>query len=524
LFVFSCFKVEKPDKVAFEAELKELTDAIDALKDARAKTQEKIELTMSTSESKSETQVARTKLNELKAAKNALINEKKVMKDQLDSASNENDKLLNEKKAARSNMRFGSVEEIDKEIKALQHKQETTSMSLNEEKKLLKDIEGLKVSKRFVDGLKSTDASILDVKEQKKIIKQKIAAKDKEIDEYSKQIKDITETLKSLNEKDTSKKDAIGVLFKERDELRKEMTAKIAEKDAVRAAFREKNDAFYLNQRAVRRQKQLQYEEEKRKRDEADAEYQAKIEAEEAKKIPYEEEQGLCEFLANYLERTYLSTEEEKGEETKKPDTVEVKDDPFAGMKAVGKNDEEEYFGKGKGKKKRVRQGKKQDSIASTFTLSVDTFEQFGMIQMTPPISIDEVADSVKALREKKEWYKNQPRGSVPTATEIRKAAAAKLRQEENGNTGGAGGGKANNNKGRGGKGNNNSNPKKDSPAFALSNDDFVPLGAGTAASSTTTFPIYSTWGKGSSTQATISDEAPTPAEAAAANTAVDEE
>ena len=183
----------------------------------------------------------------------------------------------------------------------------------------------------------------------------------------------------------------------------------------------------------------------------------------------HDEEQALCDYLADYLERTYLNGGADGGEKVaaKKEEIVEVKDDPFAGLKPVSKKNEDEYFGKGKGKKKRQRAPKKAETTGP-FTLNVDSFEQFGLIQMNPPTSLDQVEQSVKELREKKEWYKQQPRGSVPTAKDIRKQNeknAAKLRQgppaagSSSGGKGASGGGK-----------------------FSLSSDDFVPLGKGASA------------------------------------------
>ena len=92
---------------------------------------------------------------------------------------------------------------------------------------------------------------------------------------------------------------------------------------------------------------------------------------------------------------------------------------------------------------------------------------------MNPPTALAQVEGAVKELREKKEWYSKQPRGSVPTATDIRKAnekTANKLRQNGSG-TGAAAP--------KGGK-------------FALSTDDFAPLpGANSGANA----PV-SLWGK----------------------------
>lgn len=450
---------------------------MDKLKESRKKIQDKIDSAMNDPESKAKLKASRDKMSGLKAKKNALIDEKKKMKAQLDQAKNQTDKISKEKKDARSNVKFSSIDEIDAAINKLKRTQETTTMSLNEEKKLIKEIDALQNSKKFVADMKSKDAAMLDMKEQRKLIGAQITAKDKEIDGVSKEIGEVMEVIKAINDKESSKRDTMKELFKERDDIKKKMDETVAKRNEVRAAFREKNNKWFNYQRAVRAQKKMQWEEEKAKRDAERAEYEAQLAAEEAKKIPYEAEQNLCEYLANFLETTYLG----KGGEdksTKKDDVVAVKEDPFAGLKPVGKKnaEDEEYFGKGKGKKKRVRAQKKQDSTAGPFTLSVDMFDQFGLIQLTPPTKLEEVEKSVKELREKKEWYKQQPRGSVPTAQDIRKAnekALAKLRQETTAASAGE-------------------TKKTKAPGnFSLKNDDFVPLGVGAAASS-----VNSSWGQ----------------------------
>lgn len=445
----------------------------------------------------------REELNQLKNKKNALIEEKKAIRAKLDQAKNQADKIQKDRKDARSSIKFTDVAEIDSEIAKLQRKQETTTMSLQEEKKLIKDIDALKNSKKFVADLKDKETAMEDVKEQRKNIQTMIAAKDKEIDEISKQIDAKMTVIKGMNEKDSEKRDKLQEWFKERDDLRAKFTEKLKEKDALRAEFRDKNNAWYNYQRAVRAQKKTQYEEEKKKREEEHQAYLKKVEEEEAKKIPYEEEKALCDYLADYLTSTYLKGKiEEQKEGQKKDDVVAVKDDPFAGLKPVSKRDEDtEYFGKGKQKKKRDRASKKQDKAAGPFTLSVDTFEQFGLLQLTPPTSLDQVEASVKELREKKEWYAKQPRGSVLTAQDIRKAnekAAQKLRQ--NGNAS---------------EKSQASDAQKGRGKFDLSSDDFAPL----PGSSTGTGVVNNLWGKPLSTNqppsAAFSGADPTPEEAA---------
>ena len=468
---------ERPDKAAHEKEIEELNSAFDALKEQRRKVQEKIDSSMNDPASKSKTKEARDKMNAIKNKKTALIEEKKKLRAQLDQMKNQGEKIMKDKKDARSNVKYSSEKEIDEAIAKLKRTQETTTMSLNEEKKIIKEIDALQNSKKFIADLKNKDAAMGDIKEQRNLINGQIKAKDKEIDGVSKELDEIMKVVKEIGDKESSKRDTIKELFKERDDAKKKMDEIAAKRNSVRAAFREKNNKWFNYQRAVRAQKKIQYEEEKARREAERAEYEAKLEAEEAKKIPYEAEQNLCEYLANFLEMTYLGKDSEEKNE-KKDDVVAVKDDPFAGLQAVGKKktEDEEYFGKGKGKKKRVRSQKKQDSAAGPFTLSVDMFDQFGLIQLNPPTKLEEVEKSVKELREKKEWYKQQPRGSVPTAQDIRKAnekAAAKLRQETTADVAG-------------------DKKKTKAPGkFSLKNDDFVPLGVGASAAA-----VNTSWGQ----------------------------
>ncbi len=83
---------------------------------------------------------------------------------------------------------------------------------------------------------------------------------------------------------------------------------------------------------------------------------------------------------------------------------------------------------------------------------------------MSPPTSLDAVQSSVDELRAKKEWYSQQPRGSVPTARDIRKKnAAAAAANGTSAKAAGTRGGK------KGGK-------------FDISNDsEFAPLDAGSS-------------------------------------------
>jgi len=489
-------RLEKPDKDSHDAKLNELNAQFETLKKDKAKVQEKIEVAM-TSGKNTEIGKAKEAMLVLRQTKGKMIDEKRAIRAQLDVLKQVGDKLVKDKKDAKSSVRFNSVEEIDAEIKRLQKQQETTSMSLTDEKKLIKEMDGLMASKDKVKDLKSKDASLDGVKKQRSAINDTIKAKDKEIDAVSKEMDEVGSKIKALAEKETDKRSIMDALFKERETYKKDISVVLKEKDTMRDDYREQNNAWWNSQRAVRAQKQVQYEEEKKSREEEKKAFVKQQEEEELKKIPYEEEQGLCDYLADYLERTYLNIETPDADKVsvKKEDVIAVKDDPFAGMTAAVKV-EEVFFSTGKSKKKRQRAPKKA-AATGPFTLSVDSFEQFGSVGLNPPTKLGMVQQSVTDLRAKKVWYSEQARGSVPTAKDIRKKNeknAQKLRQTPSATKTTTGG------------------------KFSSSDDAFVPLGNGASAS-----VGIPSWGAGQKPAATLTGDQvvnaadPTPADAAAA-------
>uniref|UniRef100_A0A7S2E4U4 Uncharacterized protein n=1 Tax=Ditylum brightwellii TaxID=49249 RepID=A0A7S2E4U4_9STRA len=493
-------RVERPSKEKHEETLTAIGDEIEKLKADRRKVQDKVEKLMGNSKN-SEVGKEREAMFALRRKKGALIEEKKAIRERLDVTRAKADKISNDRKSARSTMRYSNLDDIEKEIQKLQRKQETTSMSLSDEKRIIKEMDALQASKKTVAEIRSKETDLEDTKEQRKAITAELNKKDKEIDAVQKEIEQKEKKLDTLKDKQSNSKETLQKLFDERDAIKKAMDEKHKERNVCRQKFREANNEWYTVQRALKAQRQMQYEEEKKKREEEKAAWLKKKEEEELKKIPYEEEMALCDYLADYLTRTYLTDskeEKQKAEEEalkkKNADVVSVSEDPFANFKPMNKRSEDTYFSTGKNsknskKKGKNRQGKKVK--AAPFILNVDSFEQFGLLNLTPPTCVENVEASVAELKAKKKWYSEQPRGSVPTAADIRKAnekAAGKIRQP-NGS----------------GKKNGGSSSKK----FALADDDFAPLGGVTA-----TPTLNSTWGQkpnGESADTTdIAEEEPT--------------
>merc|ERR1712151_390617 len=126
------------------------------------------------------------------------MGEKKELKTRLDTTKIETNRLFNDRKAVKANIRFSDVKMIDNEIMKLKKRQETTSMTLNEEKRLIKEIGFLQSSKELVTDLNSKDANLEDYRGQEKVIKSDLTSKDAEIDLVQKLINEKSNALSAL--------------------------------------------------------------------------------------------------------------------------------------------------------------------------------------------------------------------------------------------------------------------------------------------------------------------------------------
>jgi uncharacterized coiled-coil DUF342 family protein len=251
--------VDKPNKDTHDAEVEAINTAVDTLKEKKNDVQKQIEGALNGGKN-SAAGKDREALRTLRAKKGALIDEKKAMRARLDLVKKAADGLMNDRKAARANVRFGDVASIDAEITKLRTRQETTSMSLGEEKKLIKEIDALQSSKGLLRDLTDKDVSIDSAKEQRKVLSTDMNAKDKEIDAVQAEIDEKQKIADETKDTETEARKNLNALKAERETIRKEIGDKIGERNKVRDTFRDANDAWYDNQRAVKAQKQMKYE------------------------------------------------------------------------------------------------------------------------------------------------------------------------------------------------------------------------------------------------------------------------
>ena len=150
-------------------------------------------------------------------------------------------------------------------------------------------------------------------------------------------------------------------------------------------------------------------------------------EEEELKRVPYEEEMLLCDYLVTYLQSNFTNKD---GAATASPASsssgssgavsqdglkVHRRDDlEFAALKTTQK----------RGKKKGGANAAKKDVI----THGVDTLDSFAMLEVVPPSTVSGVEAAIEQLRAKKEAFSTMERGQVESiASKMRATEKAKM-------------------------------------------------------------------------------------------------
>lgn len=208
-------RIERPSKEKHEAEISDIDSVIDALRSDRRALQNKIDAALGSNKgSKATTPLGRERetLNKLKNRKGLMIEQKRQIRTRLEIVRADADRLIGQAKNARSGMKFTNPADIDAEIARLQRRQETVSMSLADEKKLIKELDTLKGSKRMAEELRSKQGDLDGIKSDRKSISADLTAKDKEIDAIQKEIDVQGKVVKELSEKQSTQRGAVDEL------------------------------------------------------------------------------------------------------------------------------------------------------------------------------------------------------------------------------------------------------------------------------------------------------------------------
>ena len=390
-----------------------------------------------------EVSLAKAHLNEAKAKSRMLQQEKRNIFDQISAADDLKKQQEELTKRLKSQLTFFSQEQVDRKIKELEMQQQTQSFSVKEDKKIMEEIKRLTANKPMIKQYDEANESLKGVKDHHNTLYTQLKAKNADLAVVKEEEEKCKERMDKAKEKDDAKRSDIPSLYKERDDIKKEVNK---HRDVVRKLRDDYNEKRKEWQSYTKQQKDIKHKEYLKQKAAQQAEYEARkkaYEEEMAKRDPWEEEKAICEQLISWTEK-YLPKKEEvkdSGPEIdhggkqplKKADLDEG--DPFAGLK--------------KSKSKKKGGGMTGGASGAPATLakqksmklshSPEDFVMWEKLGFKAPIVSEDCLALHAQLLEKREWLKTAPPKKKKEEAKEEKKEKTK---GENGASGGKKGGK----------------------------------------------------------------------------------
>ena len=356
---------------------------------------------------------ARGRVTELKATFRGVLEAKSGLRDQLNALEKERDRKRAEARSLRENMQYSRVEQVDEEIKKLEYRHTHTSLTLQEEKKVLQQMKDLAKTRDVVkDYNEKIEKSSQDDASRTSLIEQ-IKEKDKLLNSLKSQEQQQVKVVAEIKEKEASQAINIPALIEERNAAYERIKVLRDEVKDLRTEFRAKEDEFWEREREWREQQAVERKRafEKREAERLEREQYRKQKELENFVEPYTDEIILCDQLFHYLQKYAPSTEEAALNTTSSK--VEIQAPKGVGNVILSKksrNDEEldGWFagsgGKSKGKKANGSSALKNRE-KEKISLSLDALTSFGKMKISPPTTVGDVAKCVEEVKAKKEHF-----------------------------------------------------------------------------------------------------------------------
>ena len=348
------------------------------------------------------------------------------------------ERLREQAGAMKSKLRFTSVDAVEREMARLEDAIAHTTVSLNEEKKMVAQIKELGKSKELVRAYAEAQSKITGDDGSRKAVIDRLKAKDGEIDAVKAEQTSLRGALTETKKKEDKAVSDVPKLNDERNALYETIKANREKIRALRDAHKKKEDAYYERERLwrayLRVEKQKQWEaglEERKAREAAKKQWELENAPE-----PFEAEVTAAEQLIAYLAKWDTGkAEEKKAEEARRAAddakraearkaAAEKAEAAFAGL-ALGtkKSMDENVFGLSSGVGARGKKGKKfgkkpagsggvgaTDVIEQTVAaprnerlqIPFDAYGGFAKLSVAVPTMTGDVPATVAALRLKK--------------------------------------------------------------------------------------------------------------------------
>ena len=299
--------------------------------------------------------------------------------------------MVDDQKKIRPKIKIFDKGKTEEKISVIQNKIECTTLSLQEEKKLIAELGVLQASLPLITQFVSRAKRIDENKARQESLKALIAGLNEEIEKVTEEIDLAKEQIKSLKEQ---RDNDLPVLAKERKEIQDQVKALKAEKRKMIDEFREKKFAFFKQQKEI---KQIEWMMKIKNRLVEQEERRKKIEENEKistfkKPHKFSLEINKCDAYISYLSKQIPK---------ENPDKKELKSKTEQMIK-----ESEEFFGKIEKKQKKkgkTKKGKKFENLLSDHPSDMVNF--FLQLDIKLPSSIEDAKEAIQQLQKKKSEF-----------------------------------------------------------------------------------------------------------------------
>jgi len=396
-------KVEQPDRQALDDALNKISEKISELQMKTAELSTKIaERSGGKDDFVAKKSELRGKLDELSGKINSLIGRKGELQTAIGDKRQEGVEMRSQLNKMKKSIGFTSETEIDERIASLEFKLWTDTISLKEEKEMLKEMQELrrnrpKVSQvnRMEDSLQNRDSG-RSYKEQIEVINQQVAV-------FKEAKKQVNEEFSALMDGRKEQMGDLPKIFEQRDELNKQIQELIKERNVVKDDFRQKEREYNAYKNELRNARMEKIAEERSAREAEFAKARRLKMAEKMDTQPYIQEMTLVEQTILFCKNLVASKGPEKEEEKKEiehnnPDGTQV---------LARKEDREEFYFVPTAKKKSKGKNKssKADGASKAIKHNAATFSLFDALKVDAPITTDDIPATLEKLEAKLDDY-----------------------------------------------------------------------------------------------------------------------
>lgn len=434
--------VPKPDEDELKQKIEVANEKVNALQERLEAIKKNLDAREGGRGDSPEIAVAKAKLNEAKAKSRMLQQEKRNIYDQISAADELKKQQQDLTARLKAQLSLFSVDEIDRRIKALEHLQQTTSISVKEDKKIMEELKKLSLSKPMIRQYDEAQESLKGVRDHHTTLYTQLKAKNADLTIVREDEDRCKGGLDAIKAKDEAKRADIPALWKERETIRKDVIDLRETIRKLRDDFNDRRKEWQNFVRIQRDQKAKEWAEQKAKRQaEYDAEKKA-YEEEQAKRDPWEEEKLICEQLIGFVNKYLPKAAEAKVEakavehpDGQKPLTKSSldDDDPYANLvkkKSKRKGGAPKEAGVGAGTPSIGGAGGAAVAAVKPKSMrlshSVEDFALWDKLGFKAPATTEDCAALHEQLLAKREWLKTAPPKPKKAALVPSDAAGAK--------------------------------------------------------------------------------------------------